>query len=142
MIAGPATALRHPRLYARAVALAWRLHAWPIGRVVEWVSQTGWMGLPAEYAADPAVTAATLCRMLTPLTLPGARRCLVRALLLYALLRQGRPTLRVLLGFRPGQRGALDGHAWAALGDVPLCPDDALAPQAYELIVELIGARR
>lgn len=140
MIRGPLTALAHPRLYALALRLAWRLRASRLDAVVAWVREDeAFRGMRA-CEADSAATVAVVYRMLTPASLPGGRRCLVRALLVYGLLRRVMPESRVWVGFRPGESGPpIDGHAWVANGQAPLAAADADAPRMFPTVFELCG---
>ena len=143
MIRGPLTAVAHPRLYALAVRTAWRLRASRLDEVVAWTRNAVAFRRFGSYEAAPAAAVAVVCRMLTPASMPGGQRCLVRALLLYGLLHRTIPGLRVWIGFRPGESGSpIDGHAWAADGDVPLSAADAEAPRVFSSRFELCGPAR
>ena len=60
-----------------------------------------------------------------PRAVSDGRNCLERSLLLYRYLARIEPRTRLLVGFRPGERG-VEGHAWVAVGErrIGAIPDE------------------
>jgi transglutaminase superfamily protein len=94
---------------------------------------------PREPDADPSVNrihrqgrrlGRAASRILT--LLPADSRCLVRSLVLLALLARRRIEARLVIGARQGPD--FGAHAWVELGGVPLIDP---GPPEYERLVEL-----
>lgn len=130
------------RLYLRGLWLAFLLRIWPVQRVVDHVR--GWKGpvLSRASSSSPQELALLTDQLIRRWTLPFSGRCLVRSLLLFAVLRRGVPEVGLVVGLDAdqGPEPSVAGHAWITVDGRPLFERDNAAAANFTPVITVGGA--
>lgn len=129
-------------LYTRGLYLACLLRVWPLQRVIARVSRSDRLGIPADRCRSPEALATLIEGLFRRWTLPFTSRCLVQALLLFALLHPAIPQARLVVGLKIEHEHPFSvvGHAWVSLDGQPLLARDRTAPSTFRPVIAVSGS--
>jgi len=120
------------RTLVAAVLIPPLLRVVSLGRLAAWLGRSP--SRPARPAADDAVLAARVDRLLTRLPWLWRRTCLRRSTVLYYLLRRAGRPVELCVGVRRAAGEALGAHAWLVLGNEPYLEPAPGQPAAHQVI--------